>query len=218
MTLSFPNVFEQVKHIFGLIEKGIFSSVHWQIDAGFYKFDFNEKNFKLFVREYNKSINMLLGFWIEYMKKNKTVLKLYPFLGIFESLYYNRPTKLQCGSGYANYTILTNGKIVACPIMSGIKNFYCGDLKNPNEKLKEIYVKEPCTSCKYSRVCGGRCLYSNYAKLWPEKGQKLICKTIIHLIRKMKTKIPEIKKLINKGIISKKDFEFERYFGPEIIP
>ena len=44
------------------------------------------------------------------MKVGK-VLKIYPFLGIFDSLYYKTKTKLRCGSGYANYTINTNGNI-----------------------------------------------------------------------------------------------------------
>ena len=61
-------------------------------------------------------------------------------------------------------------------------------------------------------------MYSNYGKLWPEEGEKLICSTIIHLIESIKKKVPEIKKLIEKGIISEKDFEYEKYFGPEIIP
>jgi radical SAM protein with 4Fe4S-binding SPASM domain len=170
------------------------------------------------VKEYNSSIDKLIDFWVDYMKEKKKVLKFYPFLGIFDCLYYNKKIKLQCGSGYANYTISTNGDIVTCPIANGIKDFYCGNLDTPKENLKEIYVKEPCTICEYLDVCGGRCLYSNYAKLWPREGERLICKTIIHLIEGIKGKIPEIKELIKDKSVSEKDFEFERYFGPEIIP
>lgn len=218
MTLSFSDVFDQVKHIVSLVERHIFDSVHWQIDAGFYNSDFDKKQFKIFVKQYNKSIDRLINFWINYMKENKKVLKLYPFLGIFESLYYDKPMKLQCGSGYANYTISTDGKIVACPITNGIKNFYCGDLNTPNEPLKEMYVEEPCTSCDYLEICGGRCLYANYAKLWPEEGVKLICNTIMHLIDEIHKRIPEIKEMIDNKTLSEDNFEFERYFGPEIIP
>jgi putative peptide-modifying radical SAM enzyme len=218
MTLSFSDIYGQIMHLVGLIEKGIFDSIHWQIDAGFYKSDFNKNQFKIFVKEYNKSIDRLLDFWIEYMKEKKKVLKLYPFLGIFESLYYDKPTKLRCGSGYANYTISTNGKILACPIMNGIKDFYCGDVNESSELLKELHVVEPCTSCGYLDVCGGRCLYSNYAKLWPEEGQKLICNTIFYLIEGVNSKIPIITDLINKKIVFEYDFEYEKYFGPEIIP
>ncbi len=91
-------------------------------------------------------------------------------------------------------------------------------MNTPKESLKELHVKEPCTSCEYLEICGGRCLYSNYAKLWPEEGEKLICNTKIHLIEEINDKMPEIKKLIEKKVIFEEDFEFERYFGPEIMP
>jgi len=214
MTISFPDIYSQVKY---LVKLNVFDSIHWQLDAGFYESDYDKEKFSRFVEEYNKEISKLVDYWVENMNKSK-VLKLYPFLGIFESLYYNKKTKLRCGSGYANYTITTNGKITACPIMNNIKNFYCGDLDSNPEELTKIEVIEPCISCTSLNICGGRCLYANYAKLWPEEGQKQICQTIIHLINSIKKKIPEIKDLISKKIISEKDFEYEKYFGPEIIP
>lgn len=218
MTISFSDIFEQVKHIIKLIDLGLFDSIHWQLDAGFYKNDFNLEKFSGFVKEYNESLDKLLDFWIKNME-NARVLKIYPFLGIFNTIYYGKKSKLPCGSGYANYTITTSGKISACPIMNSVKDFYCGDLDTEIKDLKEIHCnEEPCNNCDYYDVCGGRCLYSHYAKLWPKQGEKLICNTIIHLIEGIKKKIPKIKELINNKIISEKDFEFEKYFGPEIIP
>jgi len=216
MTISqeFPDVFEQVKH---LVNLNIFDSVHWQIDAGFYKNDFDEKKFSKFVEEYKESISKLINYWVSEMKKGD-ILKFYPFLGIFENLYYDNKTKLMCGSGYANYTITTDGNLVACPIMGCIKDFYCGDLNSKIGDLKKISVGEPCISCEYLNICGGRCLYSNQAKLWPEEGEKLICKTVIHLIEGIKKVLPEMKKLIEDEKISEGDFVYEKYFGPEIIP
>lgn len=213
MTIAqeFPDVFEQIKY---LIEIG-FYSVHWQIDAGFYKNDFDKEKFSEFVEEYNKSISKLIDFWLEEISKGN-VLKFYPFLGIFETLYYNKKEKLRCGSGYANYTITTNGKIAACPIMNNIKDFYCGDLDS--KELKEINIGGKCGECGYLDLCGGRCLYSNKAQLWPEDGEKLICETIKHLVDKMKGVFPTIKNYIEDGIVSEKQFEYEKYFGPEIIP
>ncbi len=218
MTISFPDIYEQINHITELIKQGIFDSIHWQLDAGFYKNDFNLKDFAKFTKEYNNSIDKLLDFWIENMKREK-VLMIYPFLGIFETLYYHKKSKLPCGAGYANYTITTTGKISACPIMNSVKNFYCGNLDTNPKNLIQIHcTEEPCKNCNYYEICGGRCLYSHYAKLWPKQGEKLICKTIIYLIEGIKKRIPEIKKLIEQKIISKKDFEYEKYFGPEIIP
>jgi uncharacterized protein len=217
MTISFSDGFtdlEQVKHLF---KKG-FDSVHWQLDMGFYESDYNKEKVEKFISKYNKEVSKLMEFWIKNMKQGK-VFKIYPFLGIFDSLYHGTKTKLRCGSGYANYTIGTNGKIMACPIMNCIKDFYVGDIEksNPN-KLKEISTTEPCPSCDYFTICGGRCLYSNYAKLWPEEGQKQICDTIKFLINNMGRNLLAIKCLIYKGIVKEEQFSYEKYFGPEIVP
>lgn len=215
MTISppFSDICEQV---ISLINAG-FTSIHWQLDAGFYKHDFNEKKFLRFTEEYDSSVSKLLNFWIDNMKKGK-VLKLYPFLAITYSLLKNEPTKLRCGAGYEGYAITTDGKIVACPIMNCIEDFKAGDLDSNPDDLKKFDVKGRCDNCRIKNICGGRCLYWNKAKLWPEKGDDLICKTIKHLISEIQKQIPAIKGLIQNKIIQEKDFEHEGYWGPEIIP
>lgn len=218
MTISFSDGFtdltKQIRHLIGLG----FDSIHWQLDMGFYESDYDKIQVKSFVEKYNKEVSDLIHFWIDEMKKGR-VLKIYPFLGLFESLYDRTSTKLRCGSGYANYTITTDGKIVACPITGGINDFCVGDINSNNPgSLKEISVGEPCTSCDYLNLCGGRCLYSNQAKLWPKEGEELICKTIKHIIDSLESKLSEIKSMIDEGIVNRKQFEYEKYFGPEIIP
>ncbi|MCK9568090.1 TIGR04084 family radical SAM/SPASM domain-containing protein [Candidatus Pacearchaeota archaeon] len=219
MTISFTDgftdLFTQVKN---LINTGKFNSYHWQLDMGFYESDYNKEKVAKFLKAYNWEVSKLLDFWVEEMQRGK-VWRIYPFLGIFDSLYHKTKTKLRCGSGYANYTITTDGKIVACPITSGIKEFQVGDIAkdNPNE-LPELKVKEPCPSCDYFNLCGGRCLYSNYAKLWPKEGQEQICSSIKYLIDEMKKRIPEIKHLIETKTIQEAWLDYEKYFGPEIIP
>jgi putative peptide-modifying radical SAM enzyme len=210
---EFPDIKEQV---ISLIENG-FDSVHWQIDAGFYKFDFDKERFQEFTEKYNLSISKLIDYWIEEMKKG-SVLKLYPFLAIAESVLKNEKTLLRCGAGYEGYAITTDGKITACPIMNCIEDFNAGDLNTHPDNLKKFSIKGKCVSCDYFDLCGGRCLYWNYAELWPEDGNELICKTIKHLIDEIKKRMPEIEKLIKNKIISIQDFEYEKYFGPEIIP
>jgi len=212
MVVTKSDIFEQVKH---LIDTDVFDSFHFQIDAGFYKNDFNYEKFSSFVKEYKISLTKLINYWVNEIREGK-VNKIYSFLGIFDSLREGKPTKLRCGSGYANFTITTNGKLSACPIMNSVKNFYCGDIYDGIKK--EIYPIEPCTSCDYLDLCGGRCLYSNYAKLWPKEGEELICETIIHLIEEMKRVFPEIIKEINEKKVDADFFNYEKYFGPEIIP
>lgn len=215
MCISPPDsdLYEQV---ISLINAG-FNSIHWQIDGGFYKFDFDEDKFEKFSRDYNKSVSKLINYWIKEMKKGK-VIKLYPFLAIVNSILNNEPTKLRCGAGYEGYAITTDGKVVACPIMNCIEDFKAGTLNTNPKDLKKFDVKGKCLECNYKNLCGGRCLYWNYAELWPEKGNELICNTIKHLIDELKKQIPIIKELIKNKIISEKEFEYEKYFGPEIIP
>jgi len=215
MTISqeFPDVLEQVKN---LVEAG-FNSIHWQLDAGFYKFDLDEEKFSEFVEEYNKSISKLINYWIEEIKR-RNVLKLYPFLAITESLLKNEPTLLRCGAGHSGYAITTNEKVCACPIMNNIKNFEAGNLESNPKELKKFEISGKCNNCDVKNICGGRCLYWNKSNLWTEKGDNLICETIKHLIKELENKIPEIEELIRKGEINLKDFEYEKYFGPEIIP
>jgi len=214
---EFRDFYEQLEHLVFLIEKGLINSVHWQIDAGFYKNDFEERSFKEFVKKYNKDIEDMIEFWIKYMKEKKIVLKLYPFLGMFNRIAgWDKETRLQCGAGFANFTIGTNGKLSACPIMNGIKDFYCGSVEDG--VTNEINIKGPCVSCDYLNICGGRCLYSNHAELWPKEGFELTCKTIMNLIDKLKERKEEILGLIDDKTVSKEDFEFEKYFGPEIVP
>ena len=84
MTISkeFPDVINQVQHILNL---GFFDSVHFQIDAGFYKSDFNELEFRKFVKDYNYSLGKLVGWWVDEMREGR-VRKIYPFLGVYDSL------------------------------------------------------------------------------------------------------------------------------------
>ena len=217
MTISFSDIFKQVKNIIKLIDEGIFDSLHWQIDAGFYKFDFDKEKFTKFVKEYNEEITSLVEFWVKSVSEGK-VYKIYPFLGIFNRLTgRDKETRLPCGSGYENFTINTSGKLSACPIMNSVQNFYCGSVDKGIQK--EIVINDlDCKNCSVKDVCGGRCLYWRDAKLWPVEGDKLICETIKHLINSIKKKVPEIEEAISSGIVSEKDFEFEKYFGPEIIP
>jgi len=213
MTISeFPDVYEQVKN---LVDLG-FKSIHWQLDAGFYKCDFSEDKFSRFVEEYNKSVSKLISYWIDEISKGNFI-RIYPFVAIVDSLLKNEKTLLRCGAGHSGYAICPNGEIVACPIMNCIKDFEAGDLDFNFNELKKFTINE-CSECDIRDICGGRCLYWRKAKLWDKKGDGLICNTIKHLVSELKNKIPEINRLIDNNTATKNDFEYEKYFGPEIIP
>jgi putative peptide-modifying radical SAM enzyme len=193
-----------------------FTSVHWQLDVGFYKEDFEKEKIKKFFEEYNKSISKLIEYWIKEIESGK-VLKFYPFLAIVDSLLKGEPTKLRCGAGHSGYAIFTSGKVRACPIMNGLEDFNAGTLETNPKDLKKFNIAE-CDRCDTKDLCGGRCMYWRKAGLWPKEGDEMICDSIRFYIGKIKSILPRVKDSIKNKTVSEKDFEYERYFGPEIIP
>jgi len=198
-----------------------FSSIHWQLNAGFWKTDFERRDFKRWSEEnYNRGIRELVRFWVDYMEENGVVLRLYPLLGIAQSILYGEKTSfLRCGGGWINYAIQTDGYIIPCPAMWGMKDYYLGHINNANPlNLKKVFVAEPCTECGFLNTCGGRCLYANITKRWNSKAYSQVCKTVQNLIEAIFQEMPRIQKLIRRGRIGFKDFEYMKYNGCEIIP
>ena len=214
------DIYEQVKWLVDN-SKFPFSSVHWQLNAGFWVNDYSQRNFKSWsLDSYLPGLNRLARFWVDQMDKKRGVLRLYPLLGITNSLLSNeKESLLRCGSGWVNYSIQTDGYIVPCPAMWGMKNYYLGHIRNANPvKLKKIFVKAPCTECNILNICGGRCLYANITKRWTEDAYAEVCATVRGLVNAVKKELPRIKNLIENGKISLGDFEFMKYNGCEIIP
>ena len=197
-----------------------FSSIHWQLDAGFWKNDFKKRNFSEWIKtNYNPKIKKLIEFWIQQMKTEGKVLRLYPLLAIMQSLLKDKENYLRCGSGWINYSIQTDGNIIPCPAMNGMKDYYLGNIKEAHPlHLKKIFVSQPCIGCEIYSECGGRCLYANITKQWNNKQYALVCETVNNLISNLKLALPEVKKLIENEKISILDFEHQKYNSCEIIP
>ncbi len=210
------DIYEQVKY---LLNHGLFDSVHWQLDANFWFSDYKKRNFLEWAKKnYNPGIRKLAEWWLEKMKEGK-VPRIYPFMGIMESLLKNEKTMLRCGAGHSNFAILTDGNIVPCPVMAGLKEFYLGDIWNSHPlELRSNYVFKICPQCNIYRLCGGRCMYGNAVMPWGEKGHNEVCLTIRNLIEAMKNILPDVKRLIENETIGMKDFEYLKYNGCEIIP
>jgi len=197
-----------------------FSSIHWQLNAGFWKTDFERRDFKRWSEEsYNSGIRKLVRFWVDHMEKNGTVLRLYPILGVAQSLLKGEKSLLRCGAGWINYAIQTNGYVVPCPAMWGMKDYYLGHVRNSDPfELKQVFVGKQCTDCSVYDVCGGRCLYASLTKRWNSEAYSLVCNTVKNLIGAVEEEMPRIGKLVENGKLESKDFEFMKYNGCEIIP
>ena len=196
-----------------------FSSIHWQLNAGFWN-DFARRDFKRWSEEnYNPGIRKLVEFWVDHMEKSGAVLRLYPILGVAQSLLCSEESLLRCGGGWINYAIQTDGNIIICPTMWGMKDYYLGHISDASPlELRQTFVNEPCTKCDIYNVCGGRCLYANITKRWDNTAYSLVCKTVRNLVEAVTKEIPRIQKLIHEGRISMSDFDYLKYNGCEIIP
>lgn len=213
------NIYKQVTWLLNNDEFP-FSSVHWQLNAGFWN-DFTRRCFEEWSeKNYNPGIRKLVKFWVDHMEEKDEVLRLYPFLGIAQSFLLNEEQNLlRCGAGWANYAVQTDGYIIPCPAMWGMKNYYLGHISSTNpQKLKKVFVGEPCTKCEILNMCGGRCLYANITKRWNPKAYGLVCNTVRKLIDAIAEELPRIRNVIENGKISLKDFEFLKYNGCETIP
>lgn len=199
-----------------------FSSIHWQLNAGFWGNDYQRRNFEEWTKtSYIPGVNKLTKFWVDQMEQRGVLLKLYPLLGIANSILNEEKNCLmRCGGGWINYAIQTDGYIIPCPTMWGMKKYYLGNITETDPlKLKKIFVDQPpCTSCSILNICGGRCLYANITKRWSDEAYVKVCNTVAELVEAVKAETPRIKRLINTEKINLKDFDFLKFNGCEIIP
>jgi len=213
-------IYEQVRWLLQNDEFS-FSSVHWQLNAGFWKNDFARRDFKRWSEEsYNPGIRGLVEFWVNHMEDKGVVLRLYPLLGVAQSILSGeKECLLRCGGGWINYAIQTDGQIIPCPTMWGMKDYYLGHISSAHPlKLKKVFVDQPCKSCGSLKLCGGRCLYANVMKRWGTEAYSQVCKTVQNLIDAVSEQVPRINKLIKNGRIPFRGFEYLKYNGCEIIP
>jgi uncharacterized protein len=215
------DIYKQIKWLLSNSEFS-FSSVHWQLNAGFWGNDYDRRDFRRWTQEsYMPGIQKLTEFWVDQMEEKGNVLRLYPLLGIAKSLLLNNaPIFLRCGGGWINYAIQTDGYIIPCPTMWGMKEFYLGHISEAvPSKLKKIFVSNPpCSDCDILNICGGRCLYANITRRWRDEAYAEVCTTVRQLVNSVKSVLPRIKRLIKEEKIRFEDFEFLEFNGCEIIP
>jgi len=199
-----------------------FPSVHWQLNAGFWGNDYKRRTFKQWsTQNYMPGVERLAHFWVDQMEQTGRVLRLYPILGIAHSLLSGEKQSLmRCGGGWINYAVQTDGYIIPCPTMWGMKKYYLGNIADADPlKLGKVFVEDkPCTQCDLLGVCGGRCLYANVTKRWSDEAYDEVCETVRGLVKSVEIQVPRIRLLIQAGKVQASDFEYMKYNGCEIIP
>jgi putative peptide-modifying radical SAM enzyme len=197
-----------------------FESVHWQLNALFWKNDYERRHFAQWARDsYNPGISRLIDEWVRVMREEGKVLRMYPLMSVMRSLLLDEKTLLRCGAGWAEFNVQTDGKISPCPVMSGMKDYFAGDIFADDPlKLKQTLISGPCKGCDVLDICGGRCLYANVTVKWGDEGFAEVCDTIRNLIKGLRAVLPEVRRLIEEGKISMQDFEHTKFNSCEIIP
>ncbi|HOT94407.1 MAG TPA: TIGR04084 family radical SAM/SPASM domain-containing protein [Methanoregulaceae archaeon] len=195
-----------------------FSGIHWQLDANFWG-DYDRRDFSGWVEgSYNPGIRRLLEIWVERIEAGR-VPRWYPFLDTTWDLLAGRSSLLRCGSGHANYTIQTDGRIVPCPIMTGMSDHYLGHIRDTDPlRLPHVMVPGDCPGCEIVNFCGGRCLYSAVTQPWPPEHRALVCGTVRNLHDALVQVLPRVQASLDDGTVLLEDFAHVKYNGCEIIP
>ena len=216
------DIYESVLHLLTNSDF-CFDSVHWQLNALFWRNDYQKRKegfLKWVTESYNPGIQKLIDLWVNKMKEDGVVLQMYPFVNIMNSLLRGEKTHLRCGAAWTEYNVQTDGKLSPCPVMSGMSDYYAGDIfKGKPDQLRVIHVVGECLKCDILDICGGRCLYANTTMKWGTDGFKEVCSTVRFLINALLEKKTIIEQLIREGVIHLDDFKKGiEYNSCEIIP
>ncbi len=217
---SKTDIYREVTHL--LFLDGLFSHVHWQLDV---LWDYppmqRYSDFDSWLERYNEGVSRLVRLWIREME-NGNVLGIAPFKGLMWSMLTGeRRRYLRCGSGIDAFAIATDGRILACPIAPEFRFNVVGHIDRalPENLPGRAVVGEPCRSCSYFDLCGGRCLFTNKTMFWGEDGFHKVCRTVFHLIDELERIRPRVVELVREGIVSLGDIKYPPYTNSvEIIP
>jgi len=215
------DIFRDVTFLIESEELG-FDHVHWQLDAQWDEGMYSrwKTDFVQWSKEYNKGISKLVDYWLKWMKKG-VVKGIVPFLGLYKYIINEKKATLHCQAGLTSFAVRTDGKITFCPLPPEYEFSVLGSIfeSRPEKLRNSLELDEPCKSCEVKDLCGGRCMFANKTKLWGEEGFRLVCNTVKHLINELLSILPEIKELIEDGLIEKQVFNYPTYNNTtEIIP
>ncbi|PLJ77861.1 TIGR04084 family radical SAM/SPASM domain-containing protein [Infirmifilum sp. SLHALR2] len=207
------DIYEDVKH---LLELNLFSHVHWQLDV---VWSDRWKSFERWRDEsYLPGLRKLMRAWILEIRKGR-VLGIAPFKAIAsQAIFGNVYPAPPCGSGVNSVSVLTNGRITACPIAVEERWAELGRLER-GFTLKNAWIQEPCRQCPYFRFCGGRCLYAYIERYWGDKGFQAVCRATKELVNLVLASIPLLLSALDKGLIKSGDLLYPPFNNTvEVIP
>lgn len=208
------DIYRDVLHLVGL---ELFDHIHWQLDVGW------STLWEDFIgwckTKYMPGIKALVDFWGRELQIGK-VIGLVPFLGILQRIRKNSIEGPPCGSGRDAFAIMPTGEVLACPIAFDVGWAKVGNLYNntPSDLLR-VDVGGSCKTCKYFRVCGGRCLYVNKEHLWGKEHMNMVCEITKFTINEILNCLNIVEYVLNRQVISQDDLDYPKFNNStEIIP
>lgn len=208
-----------VSHLLRLDDPS-FDHVHWQLDVFWSDLE-RRPRVEEWLGRYDEGIMRLIQDFHAALREG-IVPGLVPFIPVMKSLLTGEPTPhVRCGAGATSFTIMTDGRIEACPIAPELDFNHLSDLNagNPLALEGSIAMGAPCTGCDSLAVCGGRCLFVNMTKFWGEELFDRVCRTTKSMIRGLEGITQSVEALIEEGVLHIEDFDYpEINNGCEIIP
>lgn len=140
----------------------------------FHDSEYNIKNFELDYLQ-DKYEFMCKKIYSELINGNFNYLKCLlngaDILGnyILQTLFKNTHNIFKCDAGKNRVVVDKDGELYACSVMSGIGDFYLGNIytglkPNLQEKfyIPQIKTNQICNNCSISNICGGECYANSY--------------------------------------------------------
>jgi len=163
-------------------------------------------------------LRRLAKLWLKSAEKG-AVLGIAPFKAILSQYFWEVYGSPPCGAGVNSFSVLTNGEVILCPIAVYEGWSRVGQLDNLSALAPQYLIGEPCRSCSYYRLCGGRCLYAYTERLWGEEGFREVCLATKGLIEVTLSIAPRVKELLDRGVISKEELYYPPFNNTvEVIP
>ena len=210
------DIYRDVRH---LLDLKLFDHVHWQLSLVWVERNTWRDLWGWLENSYFPGLRRLLEDWLSSMRRG-VVEGIAPFQGILKRILEGGPAP-PCGSGEDSFTILPDGRVVSCPIAVREGWANVGRLPISREDLARYRppIGEPCRSCSYLNVCGGRCLYTHIERYWGEEGVKAICAASQFIIDLIGEALPEIMELVDEGVVSLQNLIYPPYNNTvEIMP
>jgi len=211
------DIYRDVSHLLNL---KLFDHVHWQLSMIWVRREDWRDLWGWINGSYKPGLNKLFEDWLRGLEDG-VIRGIAPFQGVLKRILLGGPHP-PCGSGIDSFAILTNGKVISCPIAvveKWAEIGRIGEISRKDLENRKPIIREPCASCSYLKICGTRCLYTHLERLWGEEGMKAICECTKHLIDLLENNFQRIKDAAEKGGFTINDLTYPKYNNTvEIIP